>query len=153
MLIASGWGMVSASHFQDQVLGPPSIVKFVFLWSLQVFISWSYVTCPCDPRLITGKSRALILSRYRQFGLEEVTAAMVGDALLALMAKSGGVSAYNGPSSTLTLNNPFWGKCGWAIYFYVQFYSNANIPGQISRHRNVSRSQGNVAWIVPTMVN
>ena len=47
---------------------------------------------------------------------------MVGDALLALMAKSGRVSAYNGPSSTLTLNNPFRGKRGWAIYFYVQFY-------------------------------
>jgi hypothetical protein len=31
--------------------------------------------------------------------------------------------------------------------------SNANIPSQISRHRNVSRSQGNVAWIVPTMIH
>jgi hypothetical protein len=81
----------SASRFQDQVLGPPSIDKFVFLWPLQVFISSSYVTCPWDPGLITGESRALIFSRYRQFGLEEVTAVMVGDALLALMAKSGRV--------------------------------------------------------------
>ena len=83
--------MVSASRFQDQVLGPPPIVKFVFLWSLQVFISWSYVTCPCDPGLITGESRALMFSKYWRFGSEEVTAVMVGDALLALMAKSGRV--------------------------------------------------------------
>ena len=48
-------------------------------------------TILCDARLITGESRALIFSRYRQFGLEEVTAVMVGDALLALMAESGRV--------------------------------------------------------------
>ena len=77
-----------ASRFQDQVLGPPSIVKFVFFWSLQVFISWSYG--PCDARLITGKSRGFKLLQFA-FRSEEVTAVMVGDALLALAAKSGRV--------------------------------------------------------------
>ena len=47
-----------------------------------------------------------LFSKLGQFRSEEVTAVMVGDALLALMAKSGR-AAYNGPSSTLTLNNPF----------------------------------------------
>ena len=74
---------------------------------------------------------------------------MVGDALLALTAKSERVSAYNGPSSTLTLNNPF-GEVRLGDLLLCSVLSNANIPSQISRHRNVSRSQGNVAWIVPT---
>ena len=85
--------------------------------------------------------------------VEEVIAVMVGDALLAVMAKNGRVSAYNGPSSTLTLNNPFRGKVRLGDLLLCSVLSNANIPSQISRHRNVSRSQGNVAWIVPTMVN
>ena len=97
-------------------------------------------------------SRDSILSTYWQFRSEEVTAVMVGDALLALMAKSGRVSAYNGPSSTLTLNNPF-GEVRLGDLLLCSVLSNANIPSQISRHRNVSRSQGNVAWIVRTMVN
>ena len=45
------------------------------------------------------------------------------------------------------------GKRGWAIYFSAQFYSNANTLSQVNDIRCVSRSQGNVAWIVPTMVN
>ena len=79
-----------------------------------------------------------------QFRSEEVTAVMVGDALLALMAKSGRVSAYNGPSSTLTLNNPFREKRGWAIYFYVQFYPT---PTSRAKSADIGMSPGRKATL------
>ena len=71
-------------------------------------------------------SRGLIFSTYWQFRSEEVTA--VGHCrhgrrrTFGLDGQKWSSSAYNGPSSTLTLNNPFGEKRGWAIYFYVQFY-------------------------------
>ena len=46
---------------------------------------------------------------------------------------------------------PFSGKARLGGLLFYSVLSNANIPSQISRHRNVSRSQGNVAWIVPTI--
>ena len=86
---------------------------------------------------------------------EEVIAVIVGDALLALVAKSGRVSAYNGPSSTLTLNNPF-GKRGWAIYFYAQFYptptsrakSTTSECLQVARQRCLDRAHNGQLIIV-----
>ena len=53
----------------------------------------------------------------------------------------------------LDFEQPISGKRGWAIYFSAQFYSNANTLSQVDDIRCVSRSQGNVAWIVPTMIH
>ena len=97
-------------------------------------------------------SRDLGFSKLWQFRSEEVTAVMVGERTFGLGGQKWSSSAYNGPSSTLTLNNPF-GEVRLGDLLLCSVLSNANIPSQVSRHRNVSRSQGNVAWIVPTMVN
>ena len=56
---------------------------------------------------------------------------MVGDALLALVAKKWSRSAYNGPSSTLTLNNPF-GEVRLGDLLLCSVLSNANIPSQVA---------------------
>ena len=77
---------------------------------------------------------------------------MVGDALLALAAKSGRVLPIMARRA-LDFEQPQEGEARLGDLLLCSVLANANIPSQISRHRNVSRSQGNVAWIVPTMIH
>jgi hypothetical protein len=77
---------------------------------------------------------------------------MVGDALLAVMAKSNRVLPIMAIEHA-DFEQPISGKARLGDLLLCSVLSNANIPSQISRHRNVSRSQGNVAWIVPTMIH
>jgi hypothetical protein len=76
---------------------------FIGSWSDESICSTSALF---NPAARDFASRVLFFQRAGSedinTAVEEVPAVMVGDALLAITAKSGRVSAYNGPSSTLT---------------------------------------------------
>jgi hypothetical protein len=56
------------------------------------------------------------------------------------------------PVEHADFEQPIKGKVRLGDLLFCSVLSNANIRGQISQLRNVSRSQGNVAWIVPSMI-
>ena len=92
-------------------------------------------------------SRGSIFSKPWQFGSEEVTAVMVGDALLAMTAKSNRVLPIMARRA-LDFEQPISGKRGWAIYFSAQFYSNANTLGQVNDiKRRIRRDVGRRAIV------